>query len=177
MKFFKEFLMRRDFMRQAFTMIELVFVIVILGILAAVALPKLVAARDDAEVAKFAQNVALITTEIVSYGISQGKYADDILSMTNYRGAIGDGKFDLDGVAKITLTASGKKCLHYEFHKDTDKSPLVYYVLSTKDTQADSRVCKAVTSMPILADKIARTFEYNGVKINGNIISMGESIK
>ena len=52
--------------RTAFTMIELVFVIVILGILAAVAIPKFAATRDDAQIAKGRSDVAAIRSAIVS---------------------------------------------------------------------------------------------------------------
>ena len=46
--------------KKAFTMIELVFTIVIIGILAAVAIPRLSATRDDAEIAKARVMVASI---------------------------------------------------------------------------------------------------------------------
>ncbi len=52
--------------RTAFTMIELVFVIVVLGILAAVAVPRLVATRDDAEITKGRSDVAAIRAGIVN---------------------------------------------------------------------------------------------------------------
>ena len=52
--------------KKAFTMIELVFVIVVLGILAAVAVPRLAATRDDATVAKGRAEVSSIRSGIVT---------------------------------------------------------------------------------------------------------------
>ncbi|ULO04292.1 type II secretion system protein [Campylobacter sp. RM12651] len=59
-------------MKKAFTMIELIFVIVILGILAAVAIPKLNATRDDAELAKANTNLTTLIGDITSYYTSKG---------------------------------------------------------------------------------------------------------
>ena len=60
-------------MRNAFTMIELVFVIVILGILASVAIPKLAATRDDAKIASKAHEIQSIISEIPASFVASGK--------------------------------------------------------------------------------------------------------
>ena len=52
--------------KNAFTMIEMVFVIVVLGILAAVAIPKFAATRTDAEISKGRASIASIRSGIVS---------------------------------------------------------------------------------------------------------------
>lgn len=51
-------------MKKAFTLIELVFVIVILGVLATVAIPKLIVTRDDAEIAKAKSQIAAVRSGI-----------------------------------------------------------------------------------------------------------------
>jgi len=51
-------------LKPAFTMVELIFVIVVIGILAAVAIPKLAASRDDAVLVKGKSQVSSIRSGI-----------------------------------------------------------------------------------------------------------------
>ena len=58
--------------KKAFTMIELIFVIVIIGILATVAIPRLGATRDDAKIAKTVSNLKVLLYDASSFYVSQG---------------------------------------------------------------------------------------------------------
>lgn len=74
----KEFVMKK-----AFTMIELNFVIVILGILAAVALPRLSATRDDAVVVATSANIKQAMVDLAAFYSAQGKFSTEFAAMTN----------------------------------------------------------------------------------------------
>jgi general secretion pathway protein G len=70
--------------RAGFTMIELIFVIVILGILAAVAIPKLAATRDDAKISAAATTVNTLIQDITTYYTAKGDVnSTDLADITN----------------------------------------------------------------------------------------------
>ncbi len=71
------------YQKSAFTMIELIFVIVIIGILASVAIPKLMGTRDDAKVASKMMKIGNIIGEITSYATSKGTTDTNLSKMSN----------------------------------------------------------------------------------------------
>ncbi len=89
-------------MKKSFTMIELVFIIVILGILAAVAMPKLLGTRDDAQISKGLGQIRAITNEISSYVVSQMKSEDNLSQMSNVLS-------ELESSGKVVIDTANKK--------------------------------------------------------------------
>ena len=61
-------------MKKGFTMIELIFVIVILGILASVAIPRLAGTREDAEISSGIANIRTLLSDAASYYVVKGEF-------------------------------------------------------------------------------------------------------
>ena len=61
-------------MKKGFTMIELIFVIVILGILASVAIPRLAGTREDAEISAAVANLRTLLGDAASYYVLKGTF-------------------------------------------------------------------------------------------------------
>ncbi|EES88838.1 type II secretion system protein [Helicobacter canadensis] len=73
--------------KKAFTMLELVFILVILGILAAIAIPKISASRDDAKLVALKSDISTLKSSFPAYFLSQGQgtFSDAItLSESNW---------------------------------------------------------------------------------------------
>lgn len=90
-------------------MIELVFVIVVIGILATIAIPRLAATRNDAQIAKGRSDVAAIRAAIVSERQSRLLQGQSSYINKLHRGNAGNfgTLFDTNGTATVTLLQYG----------------------------------------------------------------------
>ena len=133
-------------MRKGFTMIELIFVIVILGVLASVAIPRLAATRDDAEVAKAATNLTTAVSDLTAYYTAKGhfrsgssKTAQKIQDFTKLTNAL-----DKNG----NLNVKGKiSCVKVDLPGDAANASSKVNLTLTFTPNVDA-VCKQLVKLP-----------------------------
>ena len=103
-------------MKKAFSMIELVFVIVIIGILAAIAIPKLSATRDDATISKVRSDISNIRGAIANLHTKKM-----MMGINYYPEALDDATKNQEGEELFDGNSSIGELLNYPIiSKDSD---------------------------------------------------------
>ena len=136
-------------MKKGFTMIELIFVIVILGILASVAVPRLASTREDAEISATVANLRTLLSDANGYYVTKGYFVKGAekarwRDFTNVALRLQDGNL-MQGAhtadAPAYIAAGGKNCLKIGIAERTATTPA--YV-SVKKENVDDYICSEI---------------------------------
>ncbi len=113
-------------MKKAFTILELVFVIVILGILAAIALPKMSSSKDEAEVSKSLNNLKTLINDISIYTL-KNDHLSSIKTMSNVSGVENVDLSNFNGIKEVNFrVGDDKECLKLVFINKADVYNISY---------------------------------------------------
>jgi len=153
-------------MKNAFTMIELIFVIVIIGILAAVAIPKLAATRDDAEVSKIVANERVLLQDFQNYYTSQGNgmwLSEDITKVTSIsldETSCGNPVTSSTDISPNTFVLCHENVVCVSF-ATTDEGNLTI----TEGTVTTDLICEAVKAVPASMAINNKSYKLGGQKV------------
>ena len=136
-------------MKKAFTMIELIFVIVVLGILTMVALPRLASSKEDAELTRVRAEIAAIRSAIQTHlgahllkqkgsGYPRGLTATTIEEITNGTKLGSNWEVSEDG--KTLTLRIGSDTTTFKYNKD--KGSLT--CKKTKPKQTSDPLCDKI---------------------------------
>lgn len=125
-------------MKKAFTMIELIFVIVVLGILSAVAIPRLLGTREDAMITRLRSDVSAIQS-----GIALKRSENMMKGNMKWEETLGSKDYPFSNVLQNPLKGKWKtengKDYTFEFNKNKEYK-FKYYEKPLKDASENVKI-------------------------------------
>ncbi|MBU1928053.1 type II secretion system GspH family protein [bacterium] len=120
---------------RAFTMIEMIFVIVILGILSAVAIPMFSATRNDAKVSKMAMDIGTIAIDISAYAVANANTTTDLSLMSSAMNSLVNmGEADISTPRTAIIKIDNVDCISMSIESNATNEDLnVSLISSTND--------------------------------------------
>ena len=157
-------------MKKGFTMIELIFVMVVLGILASIAIPRLHGTKEDAEIATAIANLRTLVGDASAYHTVKDTFAET----TRWDQITKVPLQEADRAATTnngTLTVGGRNCITVSVVNKNGNIP-AHMLINRNDT---SGVCAQVLAAAPVAAYLNSTLD--GVtNNNGGVVPIGSSI-
>lgn len=110
-----------DFLKndKGFTLIELMFVVVIIGILCGVLAPNFVKSKESAEIARIRADIKLLESAAAMYYVDNDEYPDDVEDLVDYLRDDNIPEYSLDG--EFGIEENGKI-----YYKVTGENKIIY---------------------------------------------------
>ncbi|CUU81388.1 type II secretion system protein [Campylobacter hyointestinalis] len=164
-------------MKKAFTMIELVFVIVIIGILASLAVPKLALTATDAKATSQAGTLKDVLMQLKTYYIANGKLLDhkdsswqEAVKTMSPQYKLSSEKNEKDPTKEEWVGCVNLWPTNNQNAQGTNKASRAY--VHVKATNDNSSFCKVFRNLEAVKKWIS--YENNGVSMaDSNIFSDG----
>ena len=172
-------------MKKGFTMIELIFVIVILGILASVAIPRLAGTRTDAEISATVANIRTLISDAASYYAVKGEFAGakwgDITNVSIRQGDRTPVQANTNATDDVYLTTGDKNCILVRLRDKGGNIPVAFIQIAKVDANVDQGICPEILAAePIKAFLDAKvtgvTPEGSDTGIRPGVIPVSSSI-
>lgn len=152
-------------MKRAFSMVESVFVIAMIGILSAVALPKIFASRDDAYIVKALSSLNTIISDIGVYYVTKNSFASDPKIMSEVRdikwskGTSRSANFSIHE-GELIVGKDAKRCIKLSIINENQITGKPTHIKIEDGSDIDAQICQKFIRQEGITKMKGLTFTY-----------------